>query len=51
MGGTKLLKKAQDHGARFLVFGTDVSVMLSGWRAARQEFPAGEAVTSKSGYM
>jgi 2-dehydro-3-deoxyglucarate aldolase/4-hydroxy-2-oxoheptanedioate aldolase len=51
MGSTKLLKKAQDHGARFLVFGTDVSVMLSGWRAARQEFPAGEAVTSKSGYM
>ena len=51
MGSTKLLKKAQDHGARFLVFGTDVSVMLNGWRAARQEFAAGDAVSAKSGYM
>jgi 2-dehydro-3-deoxyglucarate aldolase/4-hydroxy-2-oxoheptanedioate aldolase len=51
MGNTKLLKRAQEHGARFLVYATDVSMLVNGWRAARQEFSVGEAVASKSGYM
>ncbi len=51
MGNAKLLKRAQEHGARFLVFSTDVAVLLAGWKAARQEFLAGEEVASKSGYM
>jgi 2-dehydro-3-deoxyglucarate aldolase/4-hydroxy-2-oxoheptanedioate aldolase len=51
MGNAKLLKRAQEHGARFLVFASDVAVMLSGWKAARQEFAVGEEVATKSGYM
>jgi 2-dehydro-3-deoxyglucarate aldolase/4-hydroxy-2-oxoheptanedioate aldolase len=51
MGNLKLLKRAQEHGARFLVFASDVAMLLNGWRTARQEFPAAEPVASKSGYM
>jgi len=51
MGNTKLLKRAQEHGARFLVFASDVAVLLSGWKAARQEFALSEEVTTKTGYM
>jgi 2-keto-3-deoxy-L-rhamnonate aldolase RhmA len=51
MGNAKLLKRAQEHGARFLVFASDVAVLLSGWKAARQEFAAGQEVATKSGYM
>jgi 2-keto-3-deoxy-L-rhamnonate aldolase RhmA len=51
MGNLKQLKRAQEHGARFLVFSADVSVLLNGWKTARQELTVGEAVGSKSGYM
>jgi len=52
MGNTKLLKKAQEHGARFLVFGADVSVMLNGWKTAREAIPAGAEVSAgQGGYM
>jgi 2-keto-3-deoxy-L-rhamnonate aldolase RhmA len=52
MGSMPLLKKAQEHGARYLVVGSDVSVLLSGLKAIRAEVPAGEAVAAnKSGYM
>ncbi|MDA1315015.1 MAG: aldolase/citrate lyase family protein [Acidobacteria bacterium] len=52
MGGAGLLKKAQEHGARYLVCGADVSVLLNGLKAIRAEFPVAEAVAAeKSGYM
>ena len=51
IGKMKLLKRAQEHGARFLVFASDAAVLLNGWREARQEFPASEPVAAKSGYM
>lgn len=51
MGNTKLLKRAQEHGARFLVFGADVSVLLNGWKAAREQFAVGEEVAAKGGYL
>jgi 2-dehydro-3-deoxyglucarate aldolase/4-hydroxy-2-oxoheptanedioate aldolase len=51
MGSVKLLKRAQEHGARFLVYASDLNMLLNGWKAARQEFPAGEPVAVKSGYM
>lgn len=51
MGNLKLLKRARESGARFLVFATDVSVLLNGWKAARQELSVGEEVAAKSGYM
>ena len=52
-GSTGMLKRARDHGARFLVCGTDMSVLLSGFRAIRSDMqadvPAAEAKTG--GYM
>jgi len=51
MGSLKLLKRAREHGARFLVFSADVSVLLNGWKAARQELAVGEEVATESGYM
>ena len=52
MAKIPLLKKAREHGARYLVFGSDVSVLLGGWKAVRQEVPTGEGVAAdKSGYM
>lgn len=52
MASIPLLKKAQEHGARYLVFGSDVSVLLSGLKAVRAEVPAGVTVAAeKSGYM
>jgi 2-keto-3-deoxy-L-rhamnonate aldolase RhmA len=51
MASTKMLKRAQEHGARFLVYGSDVSMMLAGWKAARAEIPSSEEVAAKSGYM
>lgn len=36
-GNTKMLRRARDHGARFLVCGTDMSVLLNGFRAMRAE--------------
>lgn len=51
MASTKMLQRAQEHGARFLVYGSDVSMMLAGWKAARAEIPSSEEVVAKSGYM
>lgn len=51
-GNAEMLQRAKDHGARFLVCGTDVSVMLAGWKQVRSAFeltPAG--VPSGGGYM
>lgn len=54
-GKTKMLQWAHDHGARFLVCGTDISVLLNGFRATRAEMDtaqAQEAVAAKlGGYM
>jgi len=50
-----MLQRARDHGARFLVCGTDMSVLLGGFRAMRAEMDAGArkaVATGKSGgYM
>ena len=52
MAKTSLLKKAQEHGARYLVFGSDVSVLLGGLREVRAEFPSqGDGAAAKDGYM
>ena len=51
MGNTKMLKRAQEHGARYLVVGSDVSMMLKGWKEAREDIPAAEMAESKQGYM
>ena len=52
MAKMPLLQKAQEHGARYLVFGSDVSVLLSGWKSVRQGMEAEEEVgAGKSGYM
>ena len=54
-GTTKMLRRARDHGARFLVCGTDMSVLLNGFRAMRSEMDAaatGAAAGGKAGgYM
>ena len=54
-GSTKMLLRARDHGARFLVCGTDMSVLLNGFRAMRSEMdaPVQQAVgpAKAGGYM
>ena len=54
-GSTKMLQRARDHGARFLVCGTDMSVLLSGFRGIRTEMdasvPHGAAAGKGGGYM
>ncbi len=54
-GNTKMLQRARDHGARFLVCGTDMSVLLSGFRAIRSEMDAAlrepAAAATAGGYM
>ena len=54
-GNTKMLQRAREHGARFLVCGTDMSVLLNGFRAMRTEMDAAVAqdqVPAKAGgYM
>lgn len=53
-GTTKMLQRARDHGARFLVCGTDMSVLLNGFRAMRAEMDAAAAQragASSGGYM
>ena len=46
-----LLAHQLTDGARFLVYSSEMNMMLNGWRAVRQEFPAAEPVGAKSGYM
>ena len=46
-GSTKMLQRARDHGARFLVCGTDMSVLLNGFRSIRTEMDV--AVPDKVG--
>jgi 2-dehydro-3-deoxyglucarate aldolase/4-hydroxy-2-oxoheptanedioate aldolase len=51
-GSVEMLEKCKEHGARFLVCGTDVSVLLRGWKAIRAAFPAGdEQQAGSAGYM
>ena len=45
------LKRAAEHGCRFLVCGSDSSVMLAGFRSIVQEMALGAGGTTKSGYM
>ena len=51
MANPKQLKKAAERGARFLVCGSDSSVLLSGFKSIVQEMALGAAVTTKAGYM
>jgi len=51
MGNIAGLKKVQEHGARFLVYSSEMNMMLNGWRSVRQEFPVAEPVGAKTGYM
>ncbi|HYM12930.1 MAG TPA: aldolase/citrate lyase family protein [Bryobacterales bacterium] len=51
MGSSKALKKAAERGMRFLVCGSDASVLLSGYRSVVQEMALGEIVATKAGYM
>ena len=54
-GNTKMLQRARERGARFMVCGTDMSVLLNGFRAMRTEMDAAarqEETTAKAGgYM
>ncbi len=52
MAKLPLLQKAREHGARYLVFGSDVSVLLNGWKSVKQSMGAADEVGAvKSGYM
>ena len=51
MANAKQLRKAAERGARFLVCGSDASVLLAGFRSMVQEMALSEVVTSKAGYM
>lgn len=51
MANPKQLRKAAEKGARFLVCGSDASVLLSGFRAVVQEMALGEVIAAKAGYM
>ena len=46
-----MLKRAQEHGARYLVVGSDLSMMLKGWKEAHEDIPAAEMAEAKQGYM
>lgn len=54
-GNTRMLQRAREHGARFLVCGTDMSVLLNGFKAmvaqmnVRSDEPAAAGKTG--GYM
>ena len=52
-GNTKMLQRARNHGARFLVCSTDMSVLLNGFRSIRTEMEAAvpEAAGKAGGYM
>lgn len=51
MGNTSMLRRAQEHGARYLVIGSDLSMMLRGWKEARNDIPAAESTQAGQGYM
>ena len=51
MGNAKQLRKASERGARFLVCGSDSSVMLAGFKEIVSEMALGAAVAAKGGYM
>ena len=51
MAGAGPLKKAAERGARFLVCGSDASVLLGGYRSIAQEMALGTIVATKAGYM
>ncbi len=51
MANPKQLKQAAERGARFLVCGSDASVLLAGYRGIVQEMALGATATTKSGYM
>ncbi len=48
-GNTKMLQRARDHGARFLVCGTDISILLNGLRTIRSEMDAHQAHAAAPG--
>lgn len=54
-GSTAMLQRAREHGARFLVCGTDMSVLLAGFRKIRSEMdaplPQAAAAGKTGGYM
>ncbi len=54
-GNTKMLKRAQDHGARFLVCGTDMSILQNGFTSVvgEMDIRADEPATAgkSGGYM
>ncbi len=52
-GSAKMLRRARNHGARFLVCGTDMSVLLSGFRRIRTEMQvdAPASAAKAGGYM
>lgn len=50
-GNAKQLRKAADRGMRFLVCGSDSSVLLAGFKGVVQEMALGAGVTTKAGYM
>ncbi|HZS52103.1 MAG TPA: aldolase/citrate lyase family protein, partial [Bryobacterales bacterium] len=49
MANAKSLKLAAERGARFLVCGSDASVMLAGYRSIVEQLEL--AAVSKAGYM
>lgn len=51
MANAKQLKRAADRGARFLVCGSDSSVLLAGFKSVVQEMALGAGVATKAGYM
>lgn len=51
MGNTTMLKRAQEHGARYLVVGSDLSMMMKGWKEARADIPTEATVQAGQGYM
>ena len=51
MGNTSMLKRAQEHGARYLTIGSDLSMMLQGWKEARDSIPTENSNETGQGYM
>ena len=51
MASAAQLKKAAERGARFLVCGSDASVLLAGYRSMVQEMNVAAAGATKTGYM
>ena len=51
MANAKVLKKAAERGMRFLVCGSDASVLLAGYKSIAQEMALGAGLSTKAGYM